>query len=63
MERTKNENKSSNHIWFAMIYLVLAAFVILLFASRSSMLYPCNDWNDANSYFSVGKGLFNGKVP
>ena len=63
MERTKNENKISNHIWFAMIYLVLAAFVILLFASRSSMLYPCNDWNDANSYFSVGKGLFNGKVP
>ena len=26
-------------------------------------LYPCNDWNDANSYFSVGKALFNGKMP
>ena len=44
-------------------YLVLAAFLILLFASRSSFLYPCNDWNDANSYFSVGKANFNGKVP
>ena len=44
-------------------YFILAAFLILLFASRSSFLYPCNDWNDANSYFSVGKALFNGKVP
>ena len=33
------------------------------FASRSSFLYPCNDWNDANSYFSMGKALFNGKMP
>lgn len=44
-------------------YLLAAAFFILLFATRSSFLYPCNDWNDANSYFSVGKALFNGKVP
>ena len=44
-------------------YLALAGFVLLLFASRSSFLYPCNDWNDANSYFSVGKALFNGKMP
>lgn len=63
MEKTKIDNKYVNNIWFAAGYLVLAAFVILLFASRSSVLYPYNDWNDANSYFSVGKGLFNGKVP
>lgn len=44
-------------------YLLLAGFVLLLFATRSSFLYPCNDWNDANSYFSVGKALFNGKMP
>lgn len=45
------------------IYLVVAAVLILMLASRSSFLYPCNDWNDANSYFSVGKALFNGKMP
>lgn len=44
-------------------YLLFAGFVLLLFATRSSFLYPCNDWNDANSYFSVGKALFNGKMP
>lgn len=44
-------------------FLVLSAFLILMLATRSSFLYPCNDWNDANSYFSVGKALFHGKMP
>lgn len=44
-------------------YLVAAGFLLLFFATRSSFFYPCNDWNDANSYFSVGKALFNGKMP
>lgn len=45
-----------------MIYLAVAAFLLITFASRSSFLYPYNDWNDANSFFTVGKALFNGKV-
>lgn len=48
---------------YLLLYCAVTAFFILLFATRSSFLYPCNDWNDANSYFSVGKALFNGKVP
>lgn len=44
-------------------FLLLSSFVIIMLVSRSSFLYPCNDWNDANSYFSVGKALFNGKMP
>ena len=47
----------------AAIYLLLSAFLLIMLASRSSFLYPCNNWNDANSYFSVGKALFNGKMP
>jgi len=47
----------------AVCYLAAAGFLLIFFASRSSFLYPCNDWNDANSYFSVGKALFNGKMP
>lgn len=49
--------------WICIGYIVLAAFFLLLFATRSSFLYPCNDWNDANSYFSVGKAIFKGKIP
>lgn len=55
--RTKKETV------YLILYCAFCAFFILLFATRSSFLYPCNDWNDANSYFSVGKALFNGKVP
>lgn len=44
-------------------YLIIAAFLLMMIATRSSFLYPCNNWNDANSYFSVGKALFNGKMP
>ncbi|NBJ92260.1 hypothetical protein [Parablautia muri] len=45
------------------LFLVIAAFLLMMLATRSSFLYPCNDWNDANSYFSVGKALFHGKMP
>ncbi len=54
-----HQNKKAGEICF----LILSAFMIIMIASRSSFLYPCNDWNDANSYFSVGKALFNGKMP
>lgn len=47
----------------AFVYLILSAFILMMIATRSSFLYPCNDWNDANSYFSVGKALLNGKMP
>lgn len=54
---------SNSQNWICIGYVVFAAFFLLLFTTRSSFLYPCNDWNDANSYFSVGKAIFNGKVP
>lgn len=63
MEFIKKNDQKECFGWKEGLCLFFAAFVILLFASRSSFLYPCNDWNDANSYFSVGKALFNGKVP
>lgn len=56
------KSHKNKRIWES-LFLLFAAFLILLFATRSSFLYPCNDWNDANSYFSVGKALFNGKMP
>ncbi|MDR0219923.1 MAG: glycosyltransferase family 39 protein, partial [Lachnospiraceae bacterium] len=46
-------------------YILLAAysFVLLLFTTHSSPLFAFNGWNDVNSYFTVGKGWFNGYVP
>lgn len=47
---------------FSLVFCVLVAFLFLLLCSRSSFLYAYNNWDDANSYFSMGKALFNGKV-
>lgn len=58
-----HQSKEKNRHIGELLFFAAAAFLILLPATRSSFLYPCNDWNDANSYFSVGKALFNGKVP
>ncbi len=41
---------------------LLISFGFLLLCSRSSFLYPFNNWDDANSYFSMGKVMMNGGV-
>ena len=45
------------------LYFIVAAVTVLLLATRSSFLYPCNNWDDANSYFSVGKAILTGNFP
>ncbi len=53
-------NKVKINIYF---YMLVCTFLCLLLATRSSFLYPLNNWDDANSYFSMGKAIFNGKMP
>ncbi len=48
---------------FPLLYIILAVFGIMFFGTRSSFYYPYNDWCDANSYFSLGKSMFNGLLP
>nr|WP_318683446.1 hypothetical protein [uncultured Acetatifactor sp.] len=40
-----------------------AALCVLLLFSKSSWLYPFNDWPDVNMFFTMGKGMLHGKVP
>ena len=47
---------------FAFLFSLLTAAALLLICTKSSVLYPFNDWVDANCYFSVGKSMMNGKV-
>ncbi len=44
-------------------YCFLAATVLITVCSKSSFLYPLNDWGDANCYFIIGKGMLQGLVP
>lgn len=45
------------------IFFLLSAAAFLMLASRSSFLYVFNNWDDANSYFSMEKAIFNGRMP
>ncbi len=45
------------------LYCLVLAFALLSVTSKSSYLYPFNDWEDVQCFFTVGKGLFNGMVP
>ncbi len=45
------------------VWCLLCAFVTMTICSRSSFLYVFNLWDDANSFFTVGKCIFRGFVP
>lgn len=45
------------------IVLIFTSFLTLTIFSKSSFLYPLNNWVDANCYFTVGKSILNGFVP
>jgi len=38
------------------------SFLFLLIATKSSPLYPFNDWVDTNASFTMGKAMMNGRV-
>ncbi len=42
---------------------LLFAAVFLFLLTKSSPLYPLNEWVDANIYFTIGKGMMHGSVP
>ena len=44
------------------IYFLLISTLLIGLCSRSSPLYPFNNWNDANCFFTTGKAMFSGKV-
>ena len=51
--------KKTGLLWFC--FLTATAF--LLICSKSSPLYPMNDWVDVNCFLTMGKGLLNGMIP
>ena len=52
-----------NNVFKYIIFCIFISFLILLFTSKSSPLYPLNDWVDANAFFTMGKSMFKGVVP
>ena len=58
MERKRIQNTSVK----SYLFLGVIAVLTMLFTTLSSPLYPLNDWVDANTFFTMGKAMFNGKV-
>ncbi len=52
--------KNKKNILF---FCFIVSFLGLLICTKSSPLYPFNDWVDANAFFTVGKGMFNHLIP
>jgi len=58
----KSEMNVRSSPWRLAGFCLLIAAGCLLICSKSSPLYPLNDWSDANIYFTMGKGMAHGRV-
>ncbi len=45
------------------LYCLLISFIFLFICSKNSPFYPFNNWDDPNSFFTMGKGMANGLIP
>lgn len=45
------------------LFIILTGLVTMLICTKSSPLYPTNDWVDANCYMTVGRAMTEGKMP
>ena len=52
--------KKENTVIYSAI--VLFAFSVIIFCTKSSPLYLLQDWVDTQSYYTMGKGIFTGKA-
>lgn len=45
------------------LFIALTGLITMLICTKSSPLYPVNDWTDANCYMTVGRAITKGKLP
>ena len=55
----KDNNRLSK---YELIILWVAAAVTITFVSTCSPLYPFNPWDDANCFFTIGRGMIKGRI-
>ena len=46
-----------------LLFIFVAAAAAITICSKSSPIYPFNDWGDANCFMTVGKSMLHGLVP
>lgn len=66
LNRSENINCSNQNIRLKIIkiaFLFAVSLITITICSKSSPIYPLNDWVDSNCFFTVGKSVVNGIVP
>lgn len=61
--KPENNLRQADVLPFDRVIILICAVCSVTICSRSSPLYPFNNWDDANCFFTVGKSMFNGLVP
>ncbi|MBQ8815026.1 MAG: glycosyltransferase family 39 protein [Lachnospiraceae bacterium] len=46
----------------AFLFCLVISAAVLMICTKSSFLYPLNDWVDSNCFYTVGKSMIHGKV-
>lgn len=46
-----------------LVWSLLLSAIFIGLASKSSPIYPLNDWVDVNCFFTMGRGILDGMVP
>ncbi|MGN0490059.1 hypothetical protein [Ruminococcus sp.] len=57
--KAKKQNKNKPII---LLFIFIVSILTITLCSKSSPLYPFNDWVDSNCFFTVGKSIVNGQV-
>ena len=59
----KNINNIIKNKYIIFLLIFLISIISITICSKNSPLYSFNDWVDAHAFFTMGKGIFNGKIP
>ncbi len=60
--RNTLQNRIQSKNMRTLLFCFFTAFILLTLCTKSSFIYPFNDWVDSNCFFTVGKSMLHGKV-
>ncbi len=59
----ETENRGEGISLREILFIIATAIITITICSKSSPLYPFNDWVDSNCFLTVGKSMLHGLVP
>lgn len=61
-DNTTNNKSNEKPKIISVIVILLTSIICITICSKSSPIYPFNNWDDANCFFTVGKSITNNTV-